>query len=58
MVGTGLTWADILIADRLQTLENTIDPGLLNGYPHLRKMKSAVFSEQKIKTWVDQRPSQ
>lgn len=56
LVGKSLTWADIYISNMLVKLEDTVDQGILNGYPHLRKLKEAVFSEPKIKAWVDMRP--
>jgi glutathione S-transferase len=55
LVGQKMTWADIYIADKLQAFEETIDPAILNGYPHLRKVKDAVFSDPKIKAYIERR---
>ncbi|OXA40520.1 glutathione S-transferase [Folsomia candida] len=55
LVGNTLTWADIFVADKLQTFEDTVDQGVLNEYPHLRKMKDAVFAEPRIKAYIEGR---
>lgn len=57
LIGKGMTWADIYVADKLQAFEDTVDQGILNGYPHLRKVKDAVFSEPRIRAYVDGRPA-
>jgi len=51
-----MTWADIYIADKLQAMEEQVDPAILNGYPHLRKIKDAVFANEKIKAYAERRP--
>jgi glutathione S-transferase len=57
LVGKNITWADIFVAEKLQVFEETIDQGILNGFPHLRKLKDAVFSEPRIKAYVEGRPN-
>ncbi|OXA53714.1 glutathione S-transferase S1 isoform X2 [Folsomia candida] len=53
LVGKKLTWADIDVADKLQTLEDDINPTVLEGYPNLQKFKNAVFSLPRIAAYVE-----
>jgi len=55
LIGQNLTWGEIFISDKLQLFEDTVDQGILNGYPHLRKMKDAVYSHPRIKAYVEGR---
>ncbi|XP_021946626.1 glutathione S-transferase 1 [Folsomia candida] len=56
LVGKNLTWADIFIADKLERLETSVGPKVLDGYPHLRKLKEAVFNVDKIRAYLAARP--
>lgn len=52
-MGKKLTWADINVADKLQIIEDDVDPTVLEGYPNLKKFKNAVLSLPKIKAYVE-----
>jgi len=56
LVSKEMTWADIVVVQYLGKLENTVDSGILSGFPHLRKLKDAVESHPNIKDWLNKRP--
>jgi len=52
LVGKSMTWADIFIADKLRSFEETVD-GILNAYSNLRNLKDAVYSSPAIKAYIE-----
>lgn len=52
LVGQNMTWADIVTAEFIRQFGEAIgDPKLVDGYPHVRKMQEAVFSNPNIKAF-------
>ncbi|OXA52352.1 glutathione S-transferase 1 [Folsomia candida] len=56
LIGKDLTWADIFIADKLNRLQETEGPDVLDPYPNLKAFKEAVHAVPNIKAYVSQRP--
>lgn len=52
LVGKEITWADIVLADKLERLESDFGANFLNSYPHLRKLKEVVLGCQQLKDYV------
>jgi len=51
MVGKNMTWADIVLADGMRQMSESVDADAIGGYPHLRKMQEAVFASPNIKAY-------
>jgi len=56
LVGEGLTWADIFIADKLDRLQESEGDDVLDKYPALKAFKEAVYATPNISSYVQQRP--
>ncbi|CAL8089279.1 unnamed protein product [Orchesella dallaii] len=55
LVGKNLTWVDLLTAHFLEFFEVS-EPGLLEKFGALKKLRDTVFENEKIKAWLDKRP--
>uniref|UniRef100_H2WIW6 glutathione transferase n=1 Tax=Caenorhabditis japonica TaxID=281687 RepID=H2WIW6_CAEJA len=55
LVGDGLTYADLSVADNLTTLEKN---GLANlaEHPKLAALREKVYTQEKLKAWIASRP--
>ncbi len=52
LIGKNMTWADIVTAEFIRQLcEVAGDMKIVDGYPQVRKMQEAVFSNQNIKAY-------
>ncbi|KAK3917712.1 Hematopoietic prostaglandin D synthase [Frankliniella fusca] len=57
--GKTILWSDIILAEFLDalTIRKTIEPAdLASKYPHLAKVKDAVFNTPSVKAYLDKRP--
>jgi len=57
LVGKSATWADVWVANALEQFEGTFGAELLDKYPNLKKMKTALFAIPSVKAYVDKRPA-
>ncbi|CAJ0580539.1 unnamed protein product, partial [Mesorhabditis spiculigera] len=55
LVGSELSYADLLVADHLVTLQN-IKPEYLKDHPKLTAYKEKVYSNEILKKWLAERP--
>jgi len=55
-VGKTATWADFWLANFLEIWKDTVDEGLLDPYPSLKKQVAAITSIPQIKDWISTRP--
>jgi len=55
LVGNKETWADLLITDRLASMEN-MHPGALDGHPKIKQWVEKVRAIPNIKKWIETRP--
>lgn len=56
MVGKKISWLDIQMAHFLEFFE-VQEPGLVDAYPGLKKLRETVFAVPQIKAWIDKRPA-
>ncbi|GMR38673.1 hypothetical protein PMAYCL1PPCAC_08868, partial [Pristionchus mayeri] len=54
-VGQSLTWADLLIADHVKTV-NILLPGFLDGFPTVLDTVKKIESTPKLKEWIEKSP--
>jgi glutathione S-transferase len=55
LLGAKITYADILLANVLDTIETTVDPDAITCYPVMKTLKDAVFDIPNIKEYVEKR---
>lgn len=56
LFGDHYTWADLHIANTVSFIDETVEPGLLNGYPNLKRFSETVFNIPNVKAWIAKRP--
>jgi len=56
LVGSSLTWVDLVLANLLEIFEDTVDPQLLQNYERLLSFKKNVFNLPGIKKYIETRP--
>ena len=57
IAGDRVSWQDLFLANWLETWEAMVTgPEYLNGFPALKKLKSAVFSISAVKIYIQNRP--
>lgn len=56
LVGTSLTWADVVLAYLFNHFHTLLGVDLTEGYPSLKKLVDNVTSTPAIKAWIDKRP--
>jgi len=56
LVGKKLTWADILVAEMMNRMQELFDPSVLNGFPKMEAHMKMVHQLPNIKKYVDGRP--
>jgi len=57
LVGKTVTWADIYLLSAMEAATDAFgDAKLLDGYPHVRKVKEAVLAIPEIKAYIEKRP--
>jgi len=57
LFGFKITYADILLANVLDTIETALDSEILNSYPVMKSLKDSVFEIPSIKTYAESRPA-
>jgi glutathione S-transferase len=56
LVGKGLTWIDILMAQTLEFYQDTVDKDFIKAFPALSQLQKTVFEIPQIKKWLQERP--
>ena len=56
LVGSGLTWVDLHLAELMASMIDEKDPKILDDYPELREHFKKVHSQPEIKKWRESRP--
>ena len=54
-VGSALTWADLSLFDITSILLN-LDANVLNNYPRIQAIRKTVESNERVATWIKNRP--
>jgi glutathione S-transferase len=57
LFGSSLTWADIWLAHWLDNFPRVLGRDVALGYDKLKNLQKSVFSQPRIKKWVENRPN-
>ncbi|GMS89776.1 hypothetical protein PENTCL1PPCAC_11951, partial [Pristionchus entomophagus] len=55
LVGSSLTWIDLIVADHMGVVEYHL-PHFLDGFPEVQRVRRNVIETPKIKEWLEKRP--
>jgi len=56
-VGDDVTWADIMIAEYVERLDTTYEPGIINEFPDMKAHQERVYNLPNIAKYIANRPT-